>query len=260
MQGQSVGRAICFRSPQKELLLCLFLAPGISWRIIGIPQLIRDPRHPHLHGPTSSSLLTSCITSLPYKGTRCVGEGPPVGPHLNPICLPWSCSQSRFPSEVLGAGTSTPLCVIRFNSEKMFSNEHVRINDSQNCHLLGLGCGHDRQWAEKRALSSAGSTVCACGRFQFQFSQSLVSDSLLPMDCSTLGFPVHHQLQELTQTHVSDTIQPFHPLPSPSPPTFNLSQHQGLFQWVSFSHQVAKVLDFCLQHQPFQWIFSIDYL
>ena len=57
-----------------------------------------------------------------------------------------------------------------------------------------------------------------------------------PMDCSTPGFPVHHQLLELTQTHVhwvSDAIQPSHPLLSPSPPTFNLSQHQGLFQWVS---------------------------
>ena len=77
-----------------------------------------------------------------------------------------------------------------------------------------------------------------------------------PMDCSTPGFPVHHQLPEFTQTHVhwvSDAIQPSHPLPSPSPPAFNLSQHQGLFQWVSSSHQVAKVLEFKLQHQSFQW-------
>ena len=58
-----------------------------------------------------------------------------------------------------------------------------------------------------------------------------------PMDCSTSGFPVHHQLPELTQSHVhwvGDAIQPFHPLLTPSPPTFNLSLHQGLFQWVSF--------------------------
>ena len=58
-----------------------------------------------------------------------------------------------------------------------------------------------------------------------------------PMDCSTPGFPVHHQLLELTQTHVyqvSDAIQPSHPLSSPSPPAFNLSQHQGLFQWSLF--------------------------
>ena len=75
-----------------------------------------------------------------------------------------------------------------------------------------------------------------------------------PMDYSTPGFSVHHQLWELAQTHVhrvSDTIQPSHPLSSPSPPAFNLSQHQGLFQWVSSLHQVAKVLEFQLQHQSF---------
>ena len=65
------------------------------------------------------------------------------------------------------------------------------------------------------------------------------------MDGSTPGPPVHHQILELTQTHVhwvGNTIQPSHPLPSPSPPALNLSQHQGLFQWVSSSHQGAKVL------------------
>ena len=84
-----------------------------------------------------------------------------------------------------------------------------------------------------------------------------------PMDCSTPDFPVHHQLPELAQTHVhqvSDAIQPSHPLSSPSPPTFNLSQHQSLFQWVSFSHQVTKVLEFQFQHQSFQWIFRTDFL
>ena len=63
------------------------------------------------------------------------------------------------------------------------------------------------------------------------------------MDCSTPGFPVHHQLPKLTQTHVhkvGDAIEPSHPLSSPSPPAFNLSQNQGLFQWVSSSHQVAN--------------------
>ena len=63
------------------------------------------------------------------------------------------------------------------------------------------------------------------------------------MGCSTLGFPVHHQLLEFTQTHVhwvSDTIHPSHPLSSPSPPSFNLSQHQGLFKWVSSSHRWPK--------------------
>ena len=84
-----------------------------------------------------------------------------------------------------------------------------------------------------------------------------------PMDCSTPGLPVHHQLLEFTQTHVhwvSDTIQPSHLLLSPSPPTFNLSQHHGLFQGVSSLHQVAKVLVFQLQHHSFQWIFRVDFL
>ena len=84
-----------------------------------------------------------------------------------------------------------------------------------------------------------------------------------PMDCSRPGFPAHHQLPELAQTHVywvGDAIQPSHPLLSPSPPIFNLSQHQGLFQWVSSLHQVAKVLEFQLQHQSFRWIFRTDFL
>ena len=74
-----------------------------------------------------------------------------------------------------------------------------------------------------------------------------------PMDFSSPGFPVHHHLLEFVQTHVhqvSAAIQPSHPLSSPSPPAFSLSQHQGLFQCVSSSHQVVKVLEFQLQHHP----------
>ena len=69
------------------------------------------------------------------------------------------------------------------------------------------------------------------------------------MDCSTSGFPVHHQLLELAQTHVhrvGDAIQPSHPLSSPSPPAFNLAQHQGLFQWIRSLNQVAKVFSFSI--------------
>ena len=76
------------------------------------------------------------------------------------------------------------------------------------------------------------------------------------MNRSTPGLPVHHQLPEFTQTHVhwvGDAIQPSHPLSSPSPPAPNPSQHQGLFQCVNSSHDVAKVLEFQLQHQSFQW-------
>ena len=91
-----------------------------------------------------------------------------------------------------------------------------------------------------------------------------------PTDCSTPGFPVHHQLPKLAQTHVDqvsddvnqvrDVIQPSHPLSSLSSPSFNLSQAQGLFQWVDSWHQVGKELEFQLPHQSFQWIFRTDFL
>ena len=76
-----------------------------------------------------------------------------------------------------------------------------------------------------------------------------------PMNRSRPGLPVHHQLLEFTQTHVhrvSDAIQPSHPLLSPSPPAPNPSQHQSLFKWVNSSHEVAKVLEFQLQHHSLQ--------
>ena len=84
-----------------------------------------------------------------------------------------------------------------------------------------------------------------------------------PMNCSTLGLPVHHQLLEFTQTHVhrvGDAIQPSHPLSPPSPPAPNPSQYQAPFQWVNSSYQVAKVLEFQLQHQSFQWTRRTDLL
>ena len=89
-----------------------------------------------------------------------------------------------------------------------------------------------------------------------------------PLDFSTPDLPVHHELPESTQTHVhwvGDAIQPSHPLSSPFLPALNLSQHQGLLRWVSSSHQVARVLEFQLQHQSFQWTpgvisFRMDWL
>ena len=98
---------------------------------------------------------------------------------------------------------------------------------------------------------------------QFSSVAQLCPTPCDPMNCSTPGLPVHHQLPEFTQTHVhwvGDGIQTSHPVLSPSPPALNLSQHQGLFQWVSFLHLVAKVLEFQLQHQIFQWIFRTDFL
>ena len=110
-------------------------------------------------------------------------------------------------------------------------------------------------------LAPHGKPICT-----IQFTSAAQSCLTLcnPMDCSMLGFRVHHQLPELAQTHVhqvDDAIQPSYcTLLSPSPPAFNLSQHQGLFLWVSSLHQVAKVLEFQLQHQSFPWIFRTDNL
>ena len=108
---------------------------------------------------------------------------------------------------------------------------------------------------DKSPAASCGSSV--------QFSCQSCLTLWDPMEWSKPGFPVHYQHPELAQTHVhwvGDAIQPSHPLSSPSPSAFNLSQHQGLFQWVSSSYQVAKVLEFQLQHQSFQWIFRTDFL
>ena len=97
----------------------------------------------------------------------------------------------------------------------------------------------------KNALNGLNSSVSV------QFSSVTQSCPTLcdPMNCSMPGLPGHHQLLESTQTHVhrvADAIQPSHPLLSPSPPALNLSQHQGLFKWVSSLHQVARVLEFQL--------------
>jgi len=128
--------------------------------------------------------------------------------------------------------------VVRFVYQK-FSFEYVKL-EHQNLHFLSILCLF-------LYIQISG----------YQFSSMTQSCPTLsnPMDCSTPGFPVYHQLLELAQTHVhqvDDAIQPSHPLSSPSPPAFNLPQHQGLFQGVSSSHQLAKVLEFQLQHQSFQ--------
>ena len=127
--------------------------------------------------------------------------------------------------------------------------------------LLGKDPDAEKDWRQEEKGMTEDEMVDgitdAMGISSVQFSRSAMSDSSRPTDCSMPGLLVHHQLLELTQIHVhwfGDAIQPSHHLLSPSPPAFNLSQHQGLFQWVSSSHQAQ------LQHQPFQWIFSTDFL
>ena len=114
--------------------------------------------------------------------------------------------------------------------------------------------------ADSLLLSHQGSPM----KHSVQFSCSVVSDSLQPHKSQhTWIAAVHHQLPEFTQTHahqVGGAIQPSHPLSSPSPPAPNPSQHQGPFQWVNSSHEVAKVFEFQLQHQSFQWTPRTDFL
>ena len=124
-----------------------------------------------------------------------------------------------------------------------------------------------RRW-KKPKWSLAEEWITKCGTYlqwNIQFNSVAQSCPTVcdPMNCSTPGLPVHHQLPESTQTHahrVGDAIQPSHPLSSPSIPAPNPSQHQGLFQWVNSSHEVAKVLEFQLQHQAFQWTPRTDLL
>ena len=127
------------------------------------------------------------------------------------------------------------------------------------CRLLSL-------WVAVRWWVSFPCAVypsCLSILYVVQFSRTVVSDSLGPRGLQHARPPCPSLTPELAQTHVhrvSDAIQPPHPLSSPSPPAFNLSQHQGLFRWVSSSHQVSKVLELQLQHQSFQWIFRTDFL
>ena len=105
--------------------------------------------------------------------------------------------------------------------------------------------------------------VCWYGSVQFSSVAQSCTTLCNPMNHTTPGFPAHHQLPESTQTHanrVGDAIQPPNPLSSPSPPASKPSQHQSLFQWVNSLHEVAKLLEFQLQHQSFQWTPRTDLL
>ena len=135
------------------------------------------------------------------------------------------------------------------------------LNSQFKCHISELNAS---LCALKETLTSCSHRVDSWkSNDSLNYNTSCISQIQLfdLMDCSKPVFSVYHQLPELAQTHVhhvGDAIQPSHPLSSPSPPAFNLSQHQDLFQWINSSHKVATVLE--LQHQSFQWIFRIDFL
>ena len=132
--------------------------------------------------------------------------------------------------------------------------------------LLLLGCHRDKTGLWSLYPREHLCFLLAYFRVELSVQFSSVTQFCLtlcnPMDCRMPGLLVHHQLPELTQTqvdYVSDASHLSHPLSSPSSPAFNCSQSQGLFQWVSSSHEVAKVLVLQLQHQSFQWIFMTDF-
>ena len=154
--------------------------------------------------------------------------------HLPPLLLP--TARQGYPVRVLGP----------FQSEPWRAGSPL--------------CG----WWPWRAHKGALPHHLGSSRCSIQFSAVAQSCLALcdPMDCSTPGFPVHHQLPELAQTHVhwvGDAIQSSHPLLSPSP-AFSLSQNQSLFQWVHYLYQLAKVLEFQLQHQSFKSTFRTNFL
>ena len=122
---------------------------------------------------------------------------------------------------------------------------------------LGIGFSPEVTWSCHSEVSLTASEL------QFSSVVQLCLTLCDPMNRSTPGLPVHHQLLEFTQTHVhrvSNAIQPSHHLSSSSLPAPNPSQYQVLFQWVNSSHEVAKVLEFQLQHQSFQWTPRTDLL
>ena len=157
------------------------------------------------------------------------------------FCNSTDCSPPSFSVHEIFQARILELVVISFSRGSFLPSDWT--------HVSCIG----RHWeAYSLPLSHTGNEVCSiCCCSVAQSCPTLCN----LMDCSTSGFPVFQYLSELAQTHVhwvSDAIQPSHPLLSPSPPALNLSQHQDLFQWVSSLHQVAKVLEFQLQHQSFQ--------
>ena len=160
--------------------------------------------------------------------------------------------KSFFPSDVLLKLKllANNINMFRFHICHLFA-VILPLYDPVDCSLSGCSDHGKENWSRLPIpppgdLSNTGIETVSptqAGQTSVQFSHSVLSSSLRTHG---LRLSVHHQLPELTETHVhwvSDAIQPSHPLSSPSLPAFSLSQHQGLFKWVSSSHQVAKLLE-----------------
>ena len=184
--------------------------------------------------------LVSSLTQFSVDGQGCVPS----------LFLTWSQTMCLGPAA--GHHGPKPLPETLGHSQASLGQEcvHLLLQELQNCNSL-----LNNHWQEN---VKSHQIKIPHGQEQRQIPNKMVQFSSVaqlcptlsdPMNCSTPGLPVHHQLPEFTQTHVhrvSDAIQPSHPLLSPSPPALNPSQHQSLFQWVNSSHEMAKVLEFQL--------------
>ena len=222
----------------------------------------------------SFSLLKN-LPSVPHSGCSqhlvSVMEGPlfsiPSPTFIVPSVFDYGHSDRREVFEVLICISFILMMLTSFH--EIFKTLWVKLTYSNGLfeHLLCFEYFSDdlsRTFLERSVFFLKPFRHC---EYKYHFSSIQLLSRVLtlcdPIDCSTPGFPVHQQLLELSQNHVhlvGDAIHPSHPLLSPSPLAFNPSQHQGLFKWVSFSYQVAKVLEFQLQYQSFQWIFTVDFL
>ena len=165
--------------------------------------------------------------------------------------LKWNCSGQLLVYSVTG-------CCVALQG--LFQTRALFIFRDES----GKSCDLALSWADAMCKMSLESLLNQnLHSVQFSSVAQLCPTLCDPMNHSTPGLPVHHQLPEFTQTHVhrvSDAIQPSHLLLSPSPPAPNISQHQSLFQWVNSSYEVAKVLEFQLQHHSFQRNPRVDLL
>ena len=160
-----------------------------------------------------------------------------VSPERNHLWF--SCSAS-----LLTEGVSSQYLTHSYFSEILYSNRRTSARDTKN-----LGC---TDWNSACEGSSLRNVVVV----------PIISNTLWPYGLQHTSFPVPHHLLKFTQVHIryfGDAIQPSHPLMPSSPSALNLSQHQRLFQWVSCSNQITKILEFQLQHQSFQWVFEVDF-
>ena len=209
--------------------------------------------------PLPSSIVSTSLFSTKFISWRRLWHPTPVllpgkshGWRSLVGCSPWGHEESdttewlhfHFSLSCVGEGNGNPL--------QYSCLENPRDRGAWWATVYGVA----QSWTWLKRLSSSSSRFISIIFLDSIPVASSVTQLCLtlcdPMDCSMPGFPVHHQLLDPPQTHVhqvSDAIQPSHPLSSPSPPAPNPSQHQGLFQWVSSSHQMVRVLEFQLQQQ-----------